>query len=1252
MTSMRYASKCAALVVAHFLVAVLFIVSAAHAQQRVIVNPTFVQRFQRPQFGGGPLPNYTATVPNSFCTSAGSCLRYLGDARCLTPTGTPIDNQGCMVGWITTDPYDGNARNPFIQNGHIKAPTQVGIGSNLEGLNVPNGSAELNAEFPGRLFQRVCLAANEVIPFSYSLGDPNSTPSANSQARFGIFLDNFLYPGTPAGVGATANSSVVTTQTMMPQSGTVTAPPVAGLYQVGFEAIQPGTGATGNYIADVTITLKPFVDFATATLQLTEGTSGFLLLRVNGTVPAGGISVSLQPGGSAAAADFTLGTPVAFGQSVVGTASFSSNGAGGSLLFIPQGAYDANIASDTSGTTGTTPSGSVRIPISTTNDTIIENNETFVLALEVPGVNGSSGIALWDRATTASCSPSPSDQSATTIVDNDVELAAAKIVSDATPAPGSNVTYTVTFTNATAAPTVAPLTAHDAAVSVGDAVPAGVTFTSWTCTATGGASCPAGAVNGTVSGSGPVSGLAQLPAGNAAAGGSITYSIVAAVGAAQCSGVTNAAMIAASAPLEEGTSADAGFTTPPPVGNANNSAIVAISPLCTPTLAISKSDGSSIYTPGTGAMYTIVVTNSGLAAATNLSVSDTLPPGVTLTAVPTCVAVGTATCGTITGVAGGSSLGAAGATLATGAGHSLTYTLPVAFAPSMTADPLVNSAGATADNAPLVSGSDSDALAPFQTGIAKSTSSTGAQPGGSVSYTVVATNSGTVAASNSVVSDPIPTGLTSFTWSCTPSGGAACPSPSGSGALNETLATFPAGASVQYLITATVSATPPVIVTNTASITPPAGGICSDASTPPCSSSAPLPAGAIVGLQKSSTTTLVTPNGNVNFTITASNNGSVAAPNSVVTDPLPTGIASQTWTCAASGGAACPAASGSGALNETLAIFPAGSSVTWMIQAVATATPPAPLTNTATIAPPPGGTCGTSCSATVVISAAPVVGIQKSSTTTRVTPNGNLNFTVTVTNNGSVAAPNSVVTDPLPSGIASQTWTCAASGGAACPAASGSSALNETLAAFPVGSSVTWTIQAVATATPPATVTNTATVTPAAGGTCVGSCSDSVTIPAAAVVAVNASAAQVSASPGQPVTFSVVVANGGSADAGGTNVDAAVPLGLTGYRWTCTASAGAVCPRAGASGPIDELVVAFPAGGSLTFTITATLAETAIGTIIHTVVVTPPAGGSCAGSCSAATQLSVSLQIPSLSVLALWMLMASLGAAAVLALKR
>ena len=377
--------------------------------------------------------------------------------------------------------------------------------------------------------------------------------------------------------------------------------------------------------------------------------------------------------------------------------------------------------------------------------------------------------------------------------------------------------------------------------------------------------------------------------------------------------------------------------------------------------------------------------------------------------------------------------------------------------------------------------------------ITKAASTTAAlTPSGSVTYTVRVSNTGMVAAPNTVVSDTLPTGIASTTWTCAASGGAACPNASGSGALNETLVTFPASSVVTYTIVATAASSGlPAVITNTAKASPPTGGICADGSASPCSASVTNPSVPLVNIAKAaSTTAALTPSSTVTYTVTATNTGAVSASGTVVSDPLPTGIASTTWTCAAGSGAVCPNASGSGALSETLATFPAGGVVTYTIVATAASSGlPAVVTNTAT-ATPPGGLCADGsaapCSAAVTNPSVPLVRIAKiASTAAALAPGGSVTYTVTATNTGTVSASGTRVSDTLPTGIASATWTCAASGGAACPRASGSGALNETLATFPAGGVVTYTIRATAASSGlPAVVTNTATAALPTGGLC------------------------------------------------------------------------------------------------------------------------------------------------------------------------
>ncbi|MEN5182188.1 hypothetical protein ABE501_20810, partial [Comamonas testosteroni] len=156
------------------------------------------------------------------------------------------------------------------------------------------------------------------------------------------------------------------------------------------------------------------------------------------------------------------------------------------------------------------------------------------------------------------------------------------------------------------------------------------------------------------------------------------------------------------------------------------------------------------------------------------------------------------------------------------------------------------------------------------------------------------------------MSDPIPAGITAQSWTCAAQAGATCTT-SGTGAITDTLASFPPGSLVTYTVTATVSSTPPASIANTASATPPAGTCAPGNTAPPCTataSSTPLPQ---VQITKTAGTSTLIPGGSVTYTVTVKNTSAVAADGTTVSDPMPAGITAQSWSCAAAGGATCTA---------------------------------------------------------------------------------------------------------------------------------------------------------------------------------------------------------------------------------------------------------------------------------------------------------------------------------------------------------
>lgn len=106
------------------------------------------------------------------------------------------------------------------------------------------------------------------------------------------------------------------------------------------------------------------------------------------------------------------------------------------------------------------------------------------------------------------------------------------------------------------------------------------------------------------------------------------------------------------------------------------------------------------------------------------------------------------------------------------------------------------------------------------------------------------------------------------------------------------------------------------------------------------------------------------------YTVSLSNAGPRAAGGAVLSDTLPTQIAAVNWTCVASGGAACPAASGTGNLSQTVATLPSGGSLTYTLAGLAR-TSGSGIVNTASVALPGGvndpNTANNSASATIAI---------------------------------------------------------------------------------------------------------------------------------------------------------------------------------------------------------------------------------------------------------------------------------------------
>ncbi len=95
--------------------------------------------------------------------------------------------------------------------------------------------------------------------------------------------------------------------------------------------------------------------------------------------------------------------------------------------------------------------------------------------------------------------------------------------------------------------------------------------------------------------------------------------------------------------------------------------------------------------------------------------------------------------------------------------------------------------------------------------------------------------------------------------------------------------------------------------------------------------------------------------------------------------------------------------------------------------------------------------------------------------------------------------------------------------------------------------------------------------------------------------------------PGTPVTYTIVVANGGPVSAVGATVTDTFPGTITGVSWTCVGAGGGTCTAGPVAGNISDTVTV-PVGGSVTYTATGTIASSATGSLANTASVAAAAG--------------------------------------------
>ncbi|WP_167756948.1 DUF7507 domain-containing protein [Leifsonia flava] len=430
---------------------------------------------------------------------------------------------------------------------------------------------------------------------------------------------------------------------------------------------------------------------------------------------------------------------------------------------------------------------------------------------------------------------------------------------------------------------------------------------------------------------------------------------------------------------------------------SNDRAVVTVNPFV-PTADIAVTKTSDLARVGIGEidLFTLRASNGGPSAAAGVAVRDLLPPGLTYLA-DESGGDGTYDPGTGVWRIGDLASGAAAErTIAVRADALGTYTNLATVQPGSTPADSNSANNSSSANLSVV-------RAETDLSVIKSVSSQTATVGDTVTFQLVASNAGPVAARQVSVADVIPSGLT-VTGASTDTGTISAD------ATLWTIGTLPAGDTAsRATVTATVTRSGTLVNTATISSpvvsdTVPANNISSASvrtSEPQVdisvAKSASVPSGADVEAVPVGET--------IEFTLTASNNSAAAATELVLRDALPTGLQYDSD----SGDGSYDAETG----EWQIATLDAGSSATHIV--VAEVTAPGSFHNTLAVVSLAQADTDPSNN-TAIVSGSGIVLANLSITKTVADPivrqGAPMSFTIVVSNSGPDAATDVMVADP------------------------------------------------------------------------------------------------------------------------------------------------------------------------------------------------------------------------------------------------
>ena len=475
-------------------------------------------------------------------------------------------------------------------------------------------------------------------------------------------------------------------------------------------------------------------------------------------------------------------------------------------------------------------------------------------------------------------------------------------------------------------------------------------------------------------------------------------------------------------------------------------AITFATEMFSPNVTLTKTSPAGQDFPGATKTYTITATNSGAADATNVIVSDPMPPGFTRTAGPT-VTAGTGTAQwdatnnrAVVYAGTGSSSGVGGTLTPTAPNNSVTFTVTGTLGMALPLGGVLTNS-ATLDfvaqdlGLPISVVADDDTTIRYpDPGITKTlTSSSGTQ----YTFQLAVRNDGTVATSGAVeVTDTLPAGVTlvgsasASGWSCGSAGSPVTLTCSRSNTL--------APGDTYPPISFTANYPPGTAVNNTATLTDGAGSEPNDADSPArLNNSSTVSAGqsplATLRLNKAALTGTISLGTLGGFRMEVRNTGPSAATGATLVDTLPAGLTYASYTATQGSCTTAPGAGGTTTISCALGTIAANGTATVTVRARPTsALLGQTVTNTATASSDTTPTPATD-TATLTIRPGADLALTKTVSAATVAPQpGSVTYTLTLTNNGPADASAVRVVDRLPAAVDEPAVTIVASDSGTC----------------------------------------------------------------------------------------------------------------------------------------------------------------------------------------------------------------------------